>query len=189
MIETNSTCPKTGSLTRPLCRSYLLAIHERLAVQVRDGSNVRSEPVRWALGVLADGSYEVLGAWTTPESRSWSWEDAVDGLRVRGVEKIGFVFELGREPPRSLHQRRVRTLHMSGLVMRQIQRQACREIERSEPCLDVAEAAGFVEDLLRRAELAIGPAGATLATAFKSWVRAEPGNARTNRVKSAALGA
>ncbi len=189
MIERNSTDPKAESRTRPLCRSYLLAIHGRLAVEVRNGGNVRSEPVRWALGVLADGSCEVLGAWSTHGSLSWSWQDAVEGLRVRGVEKIGFVFELGCEPLHTMHGRRVRTLHRSEEVVRQLQRQACRAIKRHEPCSDVAEAAGLVEDILSRAELGMGSGDGSLVTTFKRWVGTEPTSDRTGGVRSAAFGA
>ena len=188
MIEGYPTDPRAGFQARPLCASYFLAIHERLAVQVLDGDRVRSEVVRWALGVLADGSYEVIGVWASPESRSWSWRDAAEDLRARGVEEIGLVAELGREPFPALPRRRLRALQTTEEVMRQLQRRASRAIKRRGPCSDIAVAAAFVEDVLGRAELGIGSAGASAELAFKNLVGAGAARSRTNRVKTAALG-
>lgn len=187
MIGSDSTDPKSQSWTRPLCRSYLLVIHGRLAVEVRDGGNLRSEPVRWALGVLTDGSYEVLGAWTPPDSSSWSWQDAVEGLRVRGVERIGFVFELGCEPPRAMYRSHLRTLHRSKAVVRQLERRACRAIKKHQPCSNVLEVEGFVEDILSRAELQMNPVGTSLEAAIGSMVEARRSVGRGNRRKSVAF--
>lgn len=151
---------RTGrSQARPLCGSYFLAVHERLTVQVRDRDLARSETVRWALGLLADGSYELLGVWAAPESGSWTWDDVAEGLRVRGVEKIGLVSERGSEFPPTLSRRRIRALHASDEVMRRLQRRARGAIKRHGPCSDVADATAFVEDVLAHAELAIGAAG------------------------------
>lgn len=188
MIEGSSTNRGAEPQARPLCGSYSLVIQARLAVRVVDGDRTRSEVVRWALGVLADGSYEVIGVWAAPESGSWSWQDAVEDLRARGVEKIGLITELGREPILAVRRRRLHTLRTSEEVMRQLQRRACQAIKRRGPSSGIAEAAAFVEDALGRAELGIGAASASVETAFESRVSAESKRSRTNRGKTAALG-
>lgn len=188
MIERKRTDPRGEFQARPLCSSYFLAIHESLAVQVRDGDRVRGEVVRWALGVLADGSYEVIGVWAAPASASWYWQDAVVDLRARGVKNIGLVSELGRGSSNATPRRRLRTLHASEEVMRQLQRRACRAIKRRGPCSDIAEAAAFVEDVLARAELGTGAVGESVEIAFESLAGAEPTRSRTNTAKMAALG-
>lgn len=187
MIERNLTDPRAQSQARPLCSSYFLAIHERLTIQVLDGDLVSGEVVRWALGVLADGSYEVLGVWATPESGSWTWQGAFEDLRARGVENIGLVSALGVKPSFVIPRRRVRTFHTSEEVMRQLQRRACRAIKRRGPCIGIADAIAFVEQVLSRAELEIGTAGASVDMAVKNAVGAGATRSRTKRVKTAAL--
>ena len=186
MIERNPTDSRAEFQARPLCSSYFLAIHERLTVQVLDGDLVSGAVVRWALGVLADGSYEVLGVWATPESGSWTWQDSFEDLRARGVEKIGLVSALGVKPSFAISRRRVRTFHTSEEVMRQLQRRACRAIKRRGLCFGIADATAFVEQVLSRAELEIGTSGASGEIAVKNAVGAGATRSRTKRVKTAA---
>ena len=76
---------------RPLCRRYLLLHVEAVSTPVRDSGASRDQIVRWALGVLADGQYEALGAWLKPESRATTWHAVFEDLQVRGVEKVRFI--------------------------------------------------------------------------------------------------
>lgn len=183
MTNGNRTDARGGFQAPPLCASYSLAIHDSLAVKVRDGDRARREVVRWALGVLADGSYEVVGVWAAPESASWSWQDALVDLEARGVECIGLVSELGRRPFLAICQRHLRTLHKSEEVMRQIQRRARRAIERRAPSSDIGEAIAFVEDVLRRAELEVGAIGQSVEMAGAGLTRSG-----TNKVRTTAFG-
>jgi len=75
-----------------LCCRYSLVRFERLPVPSEQvdvapfGNNVL-----WALGVLSDGQYEVLGAWPVPEPPTTEWVEVFEDLRARGVERIGAV--------------------------------------------------------------------------------------------------
>lgn len=75
----------------PLCRRYLWALFEADPVSVSDGEVVRGHVARWALGVLANGKYEVLGVWLDPVSEAKRWREVFEDLALRGVEKIRFV--------------------------------------------------------------------------------------------------
>ena len=188
MIERNPVDTKADFQARPLCGSYAFAIHERLTIEVFDRDLVRGEAMRWALGVLADGSYEVIGVWATPASGGWTWQDAVGDLRARGVAKIRFVSALGIEPAFSLSSRLVSMFHASEEVVRQLQRQACRAIKRSGPCVGVAAAAAIVEQALSRAEMKLGTVGTSLGMAVKGSAGARHARSRTKSVKTEALG-
>jgi putative transposase len=48
-------------------------------------------PARCALGVLADGQCEMLGAWPASRSGAADWCKVLEDLRLRGVERIRFV--------------------------------------------------------------------------------------------------
>lgn len=80
-----------GWHTRPLCRTYLLLLFETLSLQVNDGGPACVRALRWAFGVLPDGQHEVLGAWLAPEAQEAGWQEVFEDIKVRGVEKIGFV--------------------------------------------------------------------------------------------------
>lgn len=76
-----------GWLSRPLCRRYALA--QFGAFQLDECSQGESLEWYWALGVLASGQCEVLGAWQGGSS-SVACQIAAD-LEARGVERIGSV--------------------------------------------------------------------------------------------------
>lgn len=76
-----------------LCRSYLCMNSCWTQVQMHSNAGVRTERVRWALGVLADGLPEYLGSWVALGADGWPLIAAE--LSSRGVERIGLV--LGAE--------------------------------------------------------------------------------------------
>jgi hypothetical protein len=156
MFETRPNNQAVELQSRPLCSSYALVIHERLTVQLLDGDLVRNEDVRWALGALADGSYDVLGAWAAPATGSWSWQHAAEDLKARGVERMGLVFAFRAEQPTAIPRRRVRLFRASEEIMLRLQRRASHAVKRRGPCSDIVDATALVENVLRRAERGIG---------------------------------
>jgi transposase-like protein len=44
----------------------------------------------WAMGILANGEYEAMGAWASRSDES-SWAEVFEGFAARGVERIGIV--------------------------------------------------------------------------------------------------
>lgn len=80
-----------GRHFRPLCCRYLLVRFEALYLWVRTEESVSVVPVRWALGALADGQCDVLGAWVEPFSGVLNWHEVFDDLAARGVERIRFI--------------------------------------------------------------------------------------------------
>lgn len=80
-----------GWQTRPLCCRYLVVLVDVLHLTVKEAGVVRDRTVFLALGLLADGEQEVLGAWLEPESGATIWQEAFEDLQVRGVEGVRFV--------------------------------------------------------------------------------------------------
>lgn len=72
----------------PLCCRYSLVRFGHLPVQSEDVDVASFGSVLWALGVLSDGQYEVLGAWPVPEPFTTEWASVFEDLRSRGVERI-----------------------------------------------------------------------------------------------------
>jgi hypothetical protein len=75
----------------PLCCRYSLVRFERLPVRSGKVDVAPFGTVLWALGVLSDGQYEVLGAWPATEPSKKEWAGVFEDLRGRGVECIGAV--------------------------------------------------------------------------------------------------
>jgi len=81
----------SGWLRRPLCRRYILGIFDVAIVRLRDADGFRDHPVHWALGWLADGECEPLGAWIESDSGAESPLQMLADLKGRGVERIWHV--------------------------------------------------------------------------------------------------
>ena len=90
VTERNPTVQPSDWQSRPLCESYLLVIHESIPIQLLERRLVRDQIVFWALGVLADGAYEVLGVWPALTPDGWCAQEVADDLKARGVERIRF---------------------------------------------------------------------------------------------------
>ena len=75
-----------------LCRQYVSAQFDEHQLQVLSGDSAsREQRVSWAVGVLADGDWEVLGAWPGAAAGPALWRGVWDDLGSRGVEKISLV--------------------------------------------------------------------------------------------------
>lgn len=75
-----------------LCRHYFTTHFEELRVIVLGNHGSSSElALSWALGVLANGDWEVLGAWPGEAARQTFWRVVREEFEDRGVDKISWV--------------------------------------------------------------------------------------------------
>lgn len=73
---------------RPLERMYPVVFFDALRVKIRQDALVRSQAVYLALGVLPDGSRDVLGIWIEQSEGAAFWMKVFNELRNRGVHDI-----------------------------------------------------------------------------------------------------
>ncbi len=73
---------------RPLEACYPLVFFDAIRVKIRDEGFVRNRAVYIALGVLADGTREVLGLWIEQSEGAKFWLRVMNELRTRGVTDI-----------------------------------------------------------------------------------------------------
>jgi transposase-like protein len=73
---------------RPLERLYPVIFFDALRVKIRDEGVVRNKAVYVALGVLADGTRDVLGLWIEQTEGAKFWLKVFNDLRTRGVQDI-----------------------------------------------------------------------------------------------------
>ena len=69
---------------RPLDICYPLVFFDAIRVKVRDEGFVRNKAIYIALGVLPDGTKEILGIWIEQTEGAKFWLRVVDELRTRG---------------------------------------------------------------------------------------------------------
>lgn len=73
---------------RPLEPMYPVVFFDCLRVKIRDEGTVRNKAVYLALGVLPDGSRDVLGLWIEQTEGAKFWLKVFNELRNRGVQDI-----------------------------------------------------------------------------------------------------
>lgn len=74
--------------SRPLERIYPVVLFDAVRVKVRDEGVVRSKAVYLALGVLADGSKDILGIWIESTEGAKYWMKVFNDLKTRGCQDI-----------------------------------------------------------------------------------------------------
>jgi transposase-like protein len=74
--------------SRPLEPMYPVIFFDALRVKIRDESVVRSKAVYLALGVLPDGTRDVLGIWIEQTEGAKFWLKVFNDLKTRGVNDI-----------------------------------------------------------------------------------------------------
>jgi transposase-like protein len=74
-------------LQRPLEPAYALVFFDSLKLRTRDHGLLRATRLHFALGILDDGTKDIIGVWK--ESSDALWPIALSQLRTRGVVKIG----------------------------------------------------------------------------------------------------
>ena len=74
--------------TRPLETMYPVVFFDALRVKIREDGVVRSKAVYLALGVLPDGSRDILGIWIESTEGAKFWMKVFNDLKTRGVQDI-----------------------------------------------------------------------------------------------------
>ena len=78
----------TAWQSRPLEAMYPVGFFDALHVKIREDGVVRSKAVYLALGVLADGSRDILGIWVENTEGAKFWMKVFNDLKTRGVQDI-----------------------------------------------------------------------------------------------------
>jgi putative transposase len=73
---------------RPLEPMYPVVFFDCLRVKIRDDAVVRNKAVYLALGVLPDGTRDVLGLWIEQTEGTKFWLKVFNELKNRGVQAI-----------------------------------------------------------------------------------------------------
>jgi putative transposase len=82
------TAEITAWQSRPLEPMYPVVFFDALRVKIRDDAIVRNKSVYLALGVLPDGTRDVLGIWIEQTEGAKFWLKVFNELRSRGVGDI-----------------------------------------------------------------------------------------------------
>jgi putative transposase len=78
----------TAWQARPLDRVYPVIFFDALRVKIRDEGTVRNKAVYLALGVLRDGTREILGLWIEQTEGAKFWMKVFSDLKSRGCQDI-----------------------------------------------------------------------------------------------------
>jgi len=78
----------TAWQTRPLEAMYPVVFFDALRVKIREDAVVRSKAVYLALGMLSDGSRDILGIWIESTEGAKFWMKVFNDLKTRGVGDI-----------------------------------------------------------------------------------------------------
>jgi putative transposase len=73
---------------RPLEPMYPVVFFDALRVKIREDAVVRNKAIYLALGVLPDGSREILGLWIETTEGAKFWMKVFNDLKTRGVQDI-----------------------------------------------------------------------------------------------------
>lgn len=74
--------------SRPLEPMYPVVFFDALRVKIREDALVRNKAIYLALGVLADGTREILGLWIEGTEGAKFWMKVFNDLKTRGVGDI-----------------------------------------------------------------------------------------------------
>jgi len=78
----------TAWQSRPLEPMYPVVFFDALRVKIREDAVVRNKAIYLALGVLPDGTREILGIWIENTEGAKFWLKVFNDLKTRGVEDI-----------------------------------------------------------------------------------------------------
>lgn len=74
--------------SRPLEMMYPVVFFDALRVKIREDAVVRSKAVYFALGILPDGTRDILGLWIENTEGAKFWMKVFNDLRTRGCQDI-----------------------------------------------------------------------------------------------------
>jgi putative transposase len=169
----------TAWQARPLERLYPVVFFDALRVKIRDEAVVRSKAVYLALGILTDGSREILGLWIEQTEGAKFWMKVFNDLKTRGCDDIliavtdglsGMPEALEAVYPATTLQTCVvhlirRSLEYASWKDRKPLAAALRPIYTA-PSAEIAQA--------RLADLAASPLGQKFPAVVAAWRRAWP---------------
>lgn len=174
MPSNNTATQLVYRQTRPLCCRYLVVLFEVLPVLVMEEGAIRDHGARWALGVLPDGQYELLGMWLEQVPSAKGWEEVFDDLMLRGVEKIRFIASNERAEGRAGANAAypgATVLPLIGQLLRQSLAEVVprhrRSVGNALGVLREARSGQAARDALTA--LAAGPCGATYPSVVGRW--------------------
>jgi putative transposase len=78
----------TAWQARPLEPMYPVVFFDALRVKIREDAVVRNKAIYLALGVLSDGTRDILGLWIENTEGAKFWMKVFNDLKTRGVEDI-----------------------------------------------------------------------------------------------------
>lgn len=78
----------TAWQARPLEPMYPVVFFDALRVKIRDNAVVRNKAVYLALGVLPDGSRDILGLWIEGTEGTKFWMRVFNDLKTRGIHDV-----------------------------------------------------------------------------------------------------
>lgn len=167
----------TAWQSRPLEPMYPVVFFDALRVKIRDDAVVRNKAVYLALGVLPDGTREVLGIWIEQTEGAKFWLKVFNELRSRGVGDIliavvdglkGLAEAIETAFPKTTVQICIVHLIRNSLDYASWkERKAIAAALRPIYTAATAEAAGEALD-----DFAASPWGAKYSTIVQSWRRA-----------------
>lgn len=73
---------------RPLERLYPVVFFDALRIKIRDEGTVKNKAVYLALGVLPDGTKDILGIWIEQSEGAKFWLRVMTEIKNRGVSDI-----------------------------------------------------------------------------------------------------
>jgi transposase-like protein len=163
--------------TRPLEPMYPVVFFDALRVKIREDAVVRNKAIYLALGVLPDGSREILGLWIETTEGAKFWMKVFNDLKTRGVNDIliavtdglkGMPEALGAVFPATTLQTCIvhlirNSLDYANWKDRRVMAQALKPIYTAAS----AEAAEAALDAFER-----GPWGQRFPTVVAAWRRA-----------------
>lgn len=129
---------------RPLAPRYECVMIDASFVPTRRGDAVTREAYFVAMGLLPDGTRDIIGVYNNPTEGSSAWDRHFDDLKARGVQSVGLVVSDGltgieEAVSRAFPGARVQlcTVHLQrDLISRVRQRDRAAFIADLKPCFD-----------------------------------------------------
>ncbi|WP_144006934.1 hypothetical protein [Pelomonas sp. KK5] len=142
-------------MTKPLCRRHERTLFIQFSFKMREPSGATKQLWRWALGMLASGECEVLGAWPATASHDRLLREH---LRERGVERIGALLgdeTLARVMGVPVARPPLKESGIAAMVRAaQLQAKIERAVSRESPFEDFDSACACIARVFEKAERA-----------------------------------
>lgn len=175
-MSNNASHPRAWESV-PLCSRYFVVFVGSRSASICDNNEVCSLSFHWALGALADGDCEVLGAWPEVTAGVTPWQQVFDDFTTRGVERIQFIataepsavpappFGATMVPIYALAPRCQRLFVSAQVAARQMNHSLIRAVAKAGSFADREDALSFLGRALRRLDpgLSTGLAGLPVA--------------------------